>query len=65
MTYRLLSGSCNDGPCPTFYIDDLSGDVLVQGYITTAQPPEKLPAGEDVVHIPAAAWQRLLANLGQ
>ena len=61
-TYRLLAGSCEDGPCPTFYVDDLSGDVLVQGYATTEQPPGGLPVGEDVVRIPAEAWAKLLSR---
>jgi len=64
MTYALLAGSCNDGPCPTFYVDDLTGDVLVQGYKTTERAGV-LPEGEDVVHIPADAWQKLLRNLRQ
>ncbi len=61
MPYRQLSGSCSDGPCPTLYIEDETGDVKAQGYITTA--PTAIPAGEDVVHIPADAWARLLAGL--
>jgi hypothetical protein len=62
-SYRLLAGSCDDGPCPTLYVDDLTGDVLVQGYVTAAAPPQSLPAGEAVVHVPAAAWQKLLSQL--
>ena len=63
--YRLLAGSCDNGPCPTLYVDDLTGDVLVQGYVTTDTPPDSVPAGEDVLLIPAAAWQKLLAQLGR
>lgn len=36
-------------------------DVKVQGYITDSPVP--LPSGEDVVHIPAEAWVRLLSRL--
>lgn len=61
MTYRLLAESCDEGPCPTFYADDVTGDVKVQGYVTEAPGP--LPDGEGVVHIPADAWRRLLADL--
>lgn len=60
MGYRLLAQSCDSGPCPTFYVGD-DGHVKVQGYLTT--PPGPLPAGEDVVDIPADAWARLLADL--
>lgn len=62
-TYRLLAGTCNDGPCPTLWIDDQTGDVLVQGYVTSHCPPVTVPLEEDVVRIPAAAWQKLLRNL--
>lgn len=62
MTYRLLSGSCDVGPCPTFYMDDLTGDVMVQGYLTGEQPVSP-PPGEGFVHIPAEAWQTLLSRL--
>lgn len=61
MAYRLLAGSCDNGPCPTFYVDDATEDVKVQGYLTDAPAP--LPTGEAVVHIPADAWQRLLSGL--
>lgn len=59
--YRLLSNSCSGGPCPTFHTDDTTGDVAVQGY--TMISPVALPPGEDIVHIPADAWARLLMNL--
>jgi hypothetical protein len=61
MAYDLLAGSCDGGPCPTFHRDRATGDVKVQGYITDSPVP--LPAGEDVVHIPAEAWRRLLSRL--
>lgn len=60
MEYQLLAGSCDSGPCPTFYVRD-DGQVKVQGYRTT--PPGPIPTEEDVVDIPADAWARLLANL--
>lgn len=63
--YVLLAGSCDNGPCPTLYVNPNTGDVLVQGYITSDAPPDAVPAGEDVLHIPAAAWQTLLSRLGR
>lgn len=63
MAYRLLAGSCDDGPCPTFYVDDKTGDVLVQGYLTGHTPPTGLPDGEGVVRIDKAAWATLLRRL--
>lgn len=62
-TYREFAGSCDEGPCPTFYVDDTTGDVLVQGYMTTDRPPGGLPTGEDVVRIDAAAWAKLTTQL--
>jgi len=61
MAYDVLAGSCDSGPCPTFHRDAVTGDVKVQGYITDSPVP--LPSGEDVVHIPAEAWARLLSRL--
>lgn len=61
MTYRHLARSCDTGPCPTFYVDDETWAVDVQGYRMT--PRMEIPAKEDVVHIPAEAWAKLLADL--
>lgn len=59
--YHEVSNSCSGGPCPTIHADETTNDVLVQGYLTNAPIP--VPQGEDVVHIPADAWRRLLADL--
>lgn len=58
---RLASSICDDGDCPTIYKDDLSGDVVVQGYLTDAAPPT--PDGEAAVMIPAATWRHLLSQI--
>jgi len=60
--YRLLAGSCSGGPCPTLYVDDETGDVIVQGYVTDQTPGEADP-DEGFLHIPAAAWKTLLDRL--
>lgn len=57
-----IGESCHNGPCPTLHRDTVTGEVKVQGYVTT-QDGLKIPAGEDVVAIPADAWARLLADL--
>ncbi len=57
MTYRLLARSCTDGSCPTFEMDDVTGDVMVTGY----DPDD--PTLEPKVLIPAAKWAALMANL--
>lgn len=59
--FKILGESCHGGPCPTFRRDTVTGAVEVQGYVTSASHP--VPAGEDVVLIPADAWARLLADL--
>lgn len=59
--YQGLAFSCSTGPCPTLRQDAETGAVEVQGYVTTASCT--IPAGEDVVLIPADAWARLLADL--
>jgi hypothetical protein len=60
--YRPLSNSCSGGPCPTFYVDDATGDVIVQGY-TTGERPGAADPDEGFLHIPAAAWKTLLDRL--
>lgn len=60
--YRLLAESCSGGPCPTLYVDDQTGDVIVQGYVTGEQPGPADP-NEGFLRIPASAWGTLLANL--
>jgi hypothetical protein len=62
MTYRRAAGSCSNGPCPTIYVDDQTGDVLVQGFRTTDRPTA-LPRTEDVVMIPADDWRKILDEL--
>jgi hypothetical protein len=58
MTYRLLADSgCNDGTCPTFFLDDETGDVIVRGYDTTN------PTLERDIRIPAAQWTHLVSQL--
>ena len=65
MAYRLLAGTCLDGPCPNFYVDDETGDVLVQGYLTTDRPPApaEVPDTEGLLRIDAVSWLKLLAQL--
>jgi hypothetical protein len=59
MTYRLLADSgCNDGTCPTFFIDDETGDVKVRG-----SGPDGVT--EIDVTIPAAKWAVLMTNVGR
>ncbi len=58
MNYRLLAhGDCWDGNCPTFFVDDNTGNVIVRGY-DTADPTRELD-----VQIPAATWAHLVAQL--
>ena len=53
----IASSACDDGDCPTFFIDRPTGDVTVRGY-DPADPTVEL----DVV-IPAATWAHLVAQL--
>lgn len=60
MTNRLLSYSnCTDGSCPTFWVDDATGDVTVRGY----DPDDPTRKVELDVVIPPARWAALMANL--
>ncbi|MGI8814131.1 MAG: hypothetical protein ACR2G2_02230 [Pseudonocardia sp.] len=62
MAFRIIADSCPDGPCPRFVLDEVSGDVFVQGYLTDEQPVS-LPTGEGFLRIPAAAWRDMFAQL--
>ncbi len=60
MTVSVLAESqCEDGDCPTFWVENEAGDVRVRGY----DPSD--PAGKrelDVI-IPATAWAHLVGQL--
>lgn len=59
MTLRVLAASgCTDGSCPTFWVDDETGDVTVRGY-----GPDGVT--ELDVTIPADRWAVLITNLGR
>ncbi|MBV9312933.1 MAG: hypothetical protein JO100_04140 [Pseudonocardia sp.] len=64
MAYRLLAGGCDNGPCGTFYLDEVTGNVVVQGYLTE-EKPAKLPPGEGFLMIPAAQWRILASRLSK
>jgi hypothetical protein len=49
----LLTSICGSGTCPTVYRTD-RGTLVVQGYTITAEQADlDLPAGEQLVEIPA------------
>ncbi len=56
----LADSGCPDGTCPTFLIDEATGDVFVRGY----DPDDPLGRRELDVRIPAARWATLMANMG-
>jgi hypothetical protein len=55
----LADSGCSDGTCPTFFIDEPTGDVYVRGY----DPHDPTGRREIDVRIPAAKWAVLIANL--
>jgi hypothetical protein len=57
----LAENGCPDGTCPTFLIDEDTGDVYVRGY----DPNDPAGQRELDVRIPAARWATLMANLGR
>lgn len=57
VTFEILSGSCDGGDCPTFFIDRSTGVVRVRG----TDPETGL---ERDVDIDPAPWARLIAGLG-
>jgi len=61
MAYRLLAGTCSNGPCPTFWQDDATGRVKVQGDLT--DPVTAMPAHEGIVEFSPEDWRTLLEQL--
>lgn len=61
MAWRMLAGSCSNGPCPTFWIDPESGRVRVQGDKT--DPIEPMPDHEGIVEFSPEDWRALLKQL--
>jgi hypothetical protein len=56
----LADSGCPDGTCPTFLIDEATGDVFVRGY----DPDDPLGQRELDVRIPAVRWATLMAKMG-
>lgn len=68
MTYRVLAtSSCQDGDCPTFWVDDTTGTVKIRGYSTRRRLFAWLRTGrpEDDVTIPGPTWAHLVSQLGR
>lgn len=57
--------NCSGGNCPSFFLTD-DGRVLIQGYVLAPEAKEGLglPAGEDVVSLPASVLDQLVKGLG-
>ncbi|TSB19404.1 hypothetical protein FNJ62_22510 [Streptomyces benahoarensis] len=56
MKLKQLASSCEDGPCPTVWAVEGTGDILVQGFIVDdaeALVAMQLPSTETAVRIPA------------
>lgn len=53
----LASSSCQDGDCPTFWVDDDTATVTVRGYDPTS------PTGERDVTIPGPVWAHLVSQI--
>lgn len=57
--YLLLASdpACVDGDCPSIWLDQATGDVIVRG------PDDTDPTRERDVRFPAETWRALLAAL--
>lgn len=55
---------CADTKCPTIYRDEQTGNFIVQGYILANTDKKELgiPAGENVVMVPAEFLQEYVAK---
>jgi len=59
----LVAELCGAGECPTVYRTD-RGTLVIQGYqFDPAQAGTSVPAGEQMVEIPAELIARYLSNL--
>lgn len=62
MAFRLIANTCEGGPCPRIWIDEETGDVIVQGYLTD-KAPKPPPSGEGFLRIPPADWHKLISQV--
>jgi len=63
VTLDLVAELCGAGECPTVYRTD-RGTLVIQGYqFDPAQAGTSVPAGEQMVEIPAELIARYLSNL--
>jgi len=53
----IASSNCDDGDCPTIYVDS-EGNVGVKGYVDPRHPVE-----ERISWMSAESWHHLLAQL--
>lgn len=53
MSYRLVAKTCKDGDCPSIWVDDSDGSVIVRG-------PEDGGTGEKDVRYTAGEWRSLM-----
>lgn len=60
MSYTKLAKACDEGDCPTIHRDDVTGDVLIQGYLGAGPA---VPHGEGTVRMTRAQLDALYAQL--
>lgn len=56
MAWTVMARTCDDGDCPTFFVNSDTGAVRVRGY-SPADPSVELD-----VEIPQQDWARLIAQ---
>ena len=55
MSYRLVAKTCKDGDCPSIWVDDSDGSVMVRG-------PEDGGTVERDIRYTADEWRSLMAQ---
>lgn len=62
---KFCQGKGSSMQCPTVYETDDPGVMLIQGYeLATADVPQGLPAGENIVAVPLELISWIKENLG-
>lgn len=61
MAWEKIAGSCEQGPCPTLYVDAETGAARWQA--NRVAPHVPIPDFEGMVEIPPEDWRNLVAQI--
>lgn len=61
MAWTKIAGSCEQGPCPTIYIDETTGGARIQA--NRVNPHLPIPDFEGMVEMPPEDWANIVEQI--